>query len=133
MRWQQEGERMQSRLNGVLIDQFSEHEQAGYPTLCKGRFVVNNEMYHALEEPTSLNTLSLLPELLAMNIASVKIEGRQRSPAYVEQVTQVWRAAIDQAKKDSQLFSIEPQWQATLGHLSEGQQTTLGAYHRKWK
>ncbi len=133
VRWQQEGERMQSRLNGVLIDQFSEHEQAGYPTLCKGRFVVNNEMYHALEEPTSLNTLSLLPELLAMNIASVKIEGRQRSPAYVEQVTQVWRAAIDQAKRDSQLFSIEPQWQSTLNHLSEGQQTTLGAYHRKWK
>ena len=33
------------------------------------------------EEPTSLNTLELLPELMAANIASVKIEGRQRSPA----------------------------------------------------
>lgn len=44
---------------------------------------MDGERYHALEEPTSLNTLELLPELLAANIASVKIEGRQRSPAYV--------------------------------------------------
>ncbi len=44
---------------------------------------VDGERYHALEEPTSLNTLELLPELMAANIASVKIEGRQRSPAYV--------------------------------------------------
>lgn len=44
---------------------------------------MDGERYHALEEPTSLNTLELLPELMAANIASVKIEGRQRSPAYV--------------------------------------------------
>lgn len=36
---------------------------------------------------------------MAMNIASVKIEGRQRSPAYVTEVARVWRAAIDQCKK----------------------------------
>jgi len=133
VRWQQQGARMQSRLNDVLIDQFTDDEQAGYPTLCKGRFVVNNETYHALEEPTSLNTLSLLPELLAMNIAAVKIEGRQRSPAYVEQVTRVWRQAIDHAKQNATDFSVETHWQTTLDSLSEGQQTTLGAYHRKWK
>jgi putative protease len=50
-----------------------------------------------MEEPTSLNTLELLPQLIDMGVRAVKIEGRQRSPAYVAQVTRVWREAIDQA------------------------------------
>ena len=70
---------------------------------------------------------------MAMNIASVKIEGRQRSPAYVTEVARVWRAAIDQCKKDPQGFSTHPHWMNALGKISEGTQTTLGAYHRKWQ
>ena len=31
----------------------------------------------------------------AMGVTAVKIEGRQRSPRYVETVTRVWREAID--------------------------------------
>ncbi len=65
---------LESRLNEVLIDRYQDGENAGYPTLCKGRYLVDGERYHALEEPTSLNTLELLPELMAANIASVKIE-----------------------------------------------------------
>lgn len=80
VRWQQTPQGLESRLNDVLIDRYQDGENAGYPTLCKGRYLVDGERYHALEEPTSLNTLELLPELLAANIASVKIEGRQRSP-----------------------------------------------------
>ncbi|WP_105169731.1 ubiquinone anaerobic biosynthesis protein UbiU [Pseudoalteromonas sp. T1lg23B] len=133
VRWEQNEQTLHARLNGVLIDSFSADEQAGYPTLCKGRFEVQGSTYHALEEPTSLNTLALLPELLKMNIASVKIEGRQRSPAYVAQVTKVWRQAIDAAKHSAQDFDVKPAWNETLAGLSEGQQTTLGAYHRKWK
>lgn len=83
VRWQQTPQGLESRLNEVLIDRYQDGENAGYPTLCKGRYLVDGERYHALEEPTSLNTTELLPELMAANIASVKIEGRQRSPAYV--------------------------------------------------
>lgn len=133
VRWEEQGDVLNSHLNGVLIDSFKAGEQAGYPTLCKGRFDVNEQTYHALEEPTSLNTLALLPELLKLNISAVKIEGRQRSPAYVQQVTKVWRQAIDKATHDVRSFTIEPHWSHTLEALSEGQQTTLGAYHRKWK
>lgn len=79
VRWQQTPQGMESRLNEVLIDRYAPDESAGYPTLCKGRYVVNSKRYHVLEEPTSLNTLELLPELLRAGIASVKIEGRQRS------------------------------------------------------
>lgn len=133
VRWQQTPQGMESRLNNVLIDRYDEGENAGYPTLCKGRYLVDGAKYHALEEPTSLNTLELLPELFAANIASVKIEGRQRSPAYVSQVTRVWRAAIDRFMADPQGFTTDAEWMKQLGSMSEGTQTTLGAYHRKWQ
>ena len=123
----------ESRLNGVLLDRYADNENAGYPTLCKGRFEVNNETYYAIEEPTSLNTLEMLPEMIAMGIAAIKIEGRQRSPAYVGQVTKVWRQAIDSCLRDAKNFVVKPSWMAELGKVSEGQQHTLGAYYRPWK
>lgn len=137
VRWQETDEGLESRLNDILIDKYAPGENAGYPTLCKGRFDAEVEgcgkRYHALEEPTSLNTLSLLPELFAANVASVKIEGRQRSPAYVEQVTRTWRAAIDHYQANPGAYRVEEAWNQALANVSEGTQTTLGAYHRKWQ
>ncbi|MFV0576226.1 MAG: peptidase U32 family protein [Vibrio sp.] len=137
VRWQETEQGLESRLNEILIDRYGEGENAGYPTLCKGRFDINitgeDQRYHVLEEPTSLNTLSMLPELFAANVASVKIEGRQRSPAYVEQVTKTWRAAIDRYLANPEAYAVEDAWNATLANVSEGTQTTLGAYHRKWQ
>ena len=133
VRWQEDAEGLSSRLNGVLIDRYAKDEPAGYPTLCKGRFMVNGQRFHALEEPTSLNTLDLIPQLAAIGIKAVKIEGRQRSPAYAEQVTRVWRAALDAYARAPQSFSVQPQWRSALSTLSEGSQTTLGAYHRSWQ
>ncbi len=133
VRWEQTPTGMETRLNGVLIDRYADHEKAGYPTLCKGRFQVSGETYYALEEPTSLNTLELLPELARLEIAAIKIEGRQRSPAYVAQVTQVWRAAIDAVKRAPDSFKPTPAWMAALTKVSEGSMQTLGAYYRPWK
>ena len=62
-----------------------------------------------------------------------KIEGRQRSPAYVAQVTRVWREAIDNCRASRQRYSVKPAWMTELNKVAEGQQHTLGAYHRKWK
>ncbi|NLC35539.1 MAG: U32 family peptidase [Alcaligenaceae bacterium] len=133
VRWQDTPQGLESRLNGVLIDRYSKNENAGYPTLCKGRFDVAGENYYALEEPTSLNTLEILPKLMAMGVKAVKIEGRQRSPAYVTQVTRVWRQAIDMACANAARYSVRPAWSAELAKVAEGQQQTLGAYHRPWK
>jgi putative protease len=133
VRWEQTPTALESRLNGVLIDRFGDHENAGYPTLCKGRFEVNGHTYHALEEPTSLNTLELLPDLLAAGVMAIKLEGRQRSPAYVGQVTRVWHEAIDAVVANPAEFRPDPRWQAALANVSEGSQTTLGAYHRPWQ
>jgi len=133
VRWEQTPQGVETRVNGILIDRFGKDERAGYPTLCKGRFEVGGETYYAIEEPTSLNTLELLPEIARMGVAAIKIEGRQRSPAYVAQVTKVWRQAIDRVERDAAGFRPEPAWQAELAKVSEGQSQTLGAYHRPWK
>lgn len=133
VRWQQTAMGLESRLNGVLVDRYGEGEHAGYPTLCKGRFEVGGETYYAIEEPASLNAMELLPEMLRIGIRAVKIEGRQRSPAYVEQVTRVWRQAIDICSRAPRDFSVAPAWSAALANVAEGRQHTLGAYHRPWK
>lgn len=132
VRWQETPEGLESRLNEVLIDRYSADEKAGYPTLCKGRFEVEGHVYHAMEEPTSLNTLDLIPELQRIGIKAVKIEGRQRSPAYVARVTRIWREALDTARA-SGAFRVRPEWNNGLNELSEGATTTIGAYHRNWQ
>ncbi len=137
VRWEQTPQGMETRLNGILIDRFGEGERAGYPTICKGRFEVANgetgETYYAIEEPASLNTLTLLPDLLKIGIRAIKIEGRQRSPAYVAQVTRIWREAIDSCLREGEQFSPKAAWMAELNKVSEGQSYTLGAYNRPWK
>ncbi len=131
--WRETPIGLETRLGGVLIERYAKGENAGYPTLCKGSFRVGENTYHAIEEPTSLNTLELLPQLIKAGVKAVKIEGRQRSPVYVEQVTKVWRAAIDACAKDLDGFQAKAEWMAELGKVSEGTQTTLGAYHRPWQ
>jgi len=130
--WNQQNEVLTSRLNHVLIDRYEKNQPAGYPTLCKGRFCVNGNTYHALEEPTSLNTLDLIPRMHEIGIRALKIEGRQRSPAYVAQVVQVWRHALDSFYAAPEKYTPKRVWMDTLAKLSEGSQTTLGAYSRPW-
>ena len=133
VKWDKAPGRMDTRLNGILIDRYKDDEPAGYPTLCKGRFDVNGETYYALEEPTSLNVLELLPEIARIGVSAIKVEGRQRSPAYVTQVTRTLRAALDSLRDGDDRFHVKPAWQAELAKVSEGSQATLGAYSRPWR
>lgn len=133
VRWEEHADGARSvRLNQVLIDRFGPAEPAGYPTVCKGRFEVGGEVFHALEEPTSLNTLELLPRLAQAGVAALKIEGRQRGVAYVASVTRTWREAIDRHVRAPAGWTAQPAWQRELSRHAEGHQTTLGPYHRKW-
>ena len=133
VKWDKQPGRMDTRLNGILIDRYGDKEPAGYPTLCKGRFEVNGATYYALEEPTSLNVLEMLPEIVKIGVSAIKVEGRQRSPAYVAQVTRTLRAALDALGRDIDHFKVLPAWQAELGKVAEGTQVTLGAYNRPWR
>src|SRR5690606_31460264 len=133
VRWDEHEDGSRSvRLNGVLVDRYGAAEAAGYPTVCKGRFAVGGAVFHALEEPTSLNTLALLPQLRAAGVAALKIEGRQRGAAYVGAVTRVWRGALDALAADPEGWRVVADWQARLARHAEGHQTTFGAYHRSW-
>jgi putative protease len=111
VQWCETENGMETRLNDVLIDRFAPDESAGYPTICK----------------------PILPELFRIGVAAIKIEGRQRSPAYVAKVTSVFRRAIDACRKDPSAFLPEDAWLAQLSALAEGSQTTLGAYNRGWQ
>ncbi|MBT4522147.1 MAG: U32 family peptidase [Halieaceae bacterium] len=133
VRWEETPTGRNSYLNGVLIDSFGENEKAGYPTLCKGRFRANGNQFHVLEEPTSLNTLQIIPELEAAGIVAIKIEGRQRSPAYATRVVKVWREALDDFQQSKSSFTVKREWMEALGSVSEGAQTTLGAYSKPWQ
>lgn len=134
VRWEQKPGVMEARLNGILIDRYRDQEPAGYPTLCKGRFEVQGDTYYALEEPTSLNILPILPDVVKAGVAALKVEGRQRSPAYVAQVTRTLRAALDAlGASGGEHWSVQPAWQAELSKVAEGAQATLGAYNRPWR
>ncbi len=133
VRWVETPSGRESYLNGVLINRYANEEIAGYPTLCKGRFRVNRHVYHAIEEPTSLNVLDILPDLLECGVAAIKVEGRQRSRAYVAEVTRVLRAALDSCHAAPREFTPCPEWMAQLNQLAEGSCHTLGAYHRPWQ
>lgn len=129
--WKDNGHLLESRLNGLLIDRFGENENAGYPTLCKGRFEVSGRVAHVLEEPTSLNTMDILPQLVEAGVVAIKVEGRQRSPAYVATVTKAWREAIDRVINEG--LSVHQTTVDKLASLAEGKQTTIGAYERSWQ
>ena len=132
MRWETDRHGLESRLNGVLLDRYGKDEKAGYPTLCKGRFEVGGETYYAIEEPTSLNTLDLLPEMLRW--ASPRSRSKAASAA-----RPTWRrsprsgAPPSTPSNECRELHRQPAWQAELNKVAEGQQHTLGAYHRPWK
>ena len=49
-----------------------------------------------LLSPQDLVSVDLLPELVRVGVASLKIEGRLKSPEYVANVTRIYRQALDQ-------------------------------------
>ena len=132
VQWTDTADGQETRLGGVLIERRGRDEPAGYPTICKGRYEVEGETRYAIEEPTSLNTLDLLPQIMAAGVAAIKLEGRQRSTRYVSEVTRVWRDAIDSCTRNPAAFKPKADWMETLARVSEGTQTTIGPYERTW-
>lgn len=133
VRWKETIMGRQAYLGGVLVDCYEHSRPAAYPTLCKGRYCVGGHIYHAIEEPASLNVLEILPELVRGRVAAIKIEGRQRSPAYVARVAAVLRQALDVCLAAPDAYQVQRSWCDELDAVSEGCWHTLGAYHRPWQ
>lgn len=82
-----------------------------------------------LLSPKDLCTAEIIPELLHTGVASLKIEGRMKSPEYVSCVTRVYRAVLDrfyawaQEQIDAGVDEQELDWQdaprATEDELQE--------------
>ncbi len=113
-----QGERVIARINGKAINSFSypdisrdAHLSGGLPEeeltqwgnhflinrrqLCKARYSLNGAQNFQLNDFVYLNTLSILPELVRSGISALKIEGRQRNTSYIEDITTIFRKAID--------------------------------------
>lgn len=119
-----------TRLGPFTIDCFACGESAGYPTICKGRYRAPGHPagYYAFEEPLSLNLASLLPELVRAGVGALKIEGRQRSRAYVQAVVSAWRRAVDDVMAGGEVGVDE------LLALTEGQKQGQGAFAgKRWR
>ena len=84
-------------------------------------------MSYLFEEPTSLNVVDMLPELVAAGVTALKIEGRQRGRAYIAQVVSSFRKAVD-----AQAAGL-PAPELDLASITEGQQNTVGAYDKTWR
>jgi len=117
------------RLNGIAIDSFGADEQHPYPAPCKGTYYNRaiGRSLRAFQDSCSLNAMSVLPGLAAAGVNTVKIEGRQRSLAYVRLVTSIWRQAIDALERQdvsSHGICENEEIQAVL----EGKTGTPGAF-----
>ncbi len=120
---------MTTRLGEFAIDRYSRNESAGYPVICKGRYNSEHKTeYYAFEEPVSLNLTRLLPDLIKAGVTALKIEGRQRSRAYIRNVVSAFRQTVDAyaAGEDPDITDLLA--------LTEGHRQNEGAFRSKtWK
>ena len=73
--------------------------------------------------PLSLKDLSLaryVPEMIESGIASLKIEGRMKSPEYVYTVTRIWRALLDAGKGADEQQMLELGKAFSRGGFTDG-------------
>ncbi len=127
--YEERGEELVSRLGDFTINTFARGEKAGYPTLCKGRFEAGGRRAYVFEEPTSLNAVDMLKDFAEAGVTALKIEGRQRSKAYVRKVVGDFRRAVDALDAQTGPGAQGP----SLAELSEGTQETQGVYRKTWR
>jgi putative protease len=127
VRYSEEKGSLVSRLGDFTIDRAAADRPVGYPTLCKGRFRTAVGEGHLFEEPVSLDVRTLLPALRDAGVTALKIEGRQRSRAYIRAVVSEYRGALDN------LAAGKPMPTGSLTAVTEGQSSTKGAYEKTWR
>jgi len=86
---------------------------------CRLRYALKAPGLPALESSRVMSTsdlaaISVLPDLLAAGVTSIKIEGRMKDAAYVGVTTSVYREALDAALADPEGFAVRPEWTGRL-------------------
>ena len=77
-----------------------------------GRKLADEGQY--LLSPRDLCGIEMIDRLIEADVASLKIEGRMKSPEYVSTVTAIYREAIDRAWEDVASYEVEPGAKDTL-------------------
>jgi len=126
--YKDQGDCMLSCLGEVTLNRFGKDEPAAYPTPCKGRYVTKGKASYLFEEPVGWNVIDMLPQLKAAGVTALKIEGRQRSRAYVAQVVGTFRKVLDALARGDDTVDT-----GVLHQLSEGGRQTHGAYQKGWR
>jgi putative protease len=123
----EDGDALVSRLGAFTIHRVARTSPVPYPTVCKGCFSAGSFQGHVFEEPVSLDASTLIPQLAAAGVTALKVEGRQRSRAYVGATVRNLRRAIDDYAAGLPIQA------GALARLSEGLSTTQGAYRKTWR
>src|ERR1051326_8400609 len=88
-----------------------------YDLIADGNVVpLGNRKY--LLSPQDLAGLEVLPGLVRAGVASLKIEGRLKSPEYVANITRVYRKALDELLHGTRNTKHEPPGASDSCHLS---------------
>ncbi|MBS0639278.1 MAG: peptidase U32 family protein [Acetobacteraceae bacterium] len=125
--YKEAGDQTLSQLGGVTLNRFGKGEPAAYPTPCKGRYVTHGRASYLFEEPVALNAIDILEELRDAGVTALKIEGRQRSRAYVQEVVGTFRKALDAMERGEAAVANQ------LAAVAEGGKETHGAYKKGWR
>lgn len=81
-----------------------------------------------LLSPKDVMTVNILPELIEAGIASLKIEGRMKSPEYVAGVTGIYRKYIDLYFEDPENYEVDKEDIKALNQLFNRGGFTDGYY-----
>lgn len=71
-----------------------------------------------------LNTLDILPQIVAAGVSSLKVEGRNKSVHYVSSVINVYRQALDSCLADPARYRVHDDWCSELERLDHRPYTT---------
>jgi len=71
-----------------------------------------------------LCTLSILPDIIAAGVNSLKIEGRNKSIHYVASVVKTYREALDECLKDPRNYMVQQKWIDELETIDHRPYTT---------
>ncbi|MDF9826337.1 putative protease [Ereboglobus sp. PH5-10] len=84
-----------------------------YELICDDRKVDLGDRRYLLS-PRDLAGIDVLPELARLGVASLKIEGRLKSPEYVASITRVYRAALDKLMENEKCImeNVGGDWQS---------------------
>ncbi len=73
-----------------------------YEIVCDGKRVDLDDVKYLLS-PQDLAAFDLVPQLMALGVSSLKIEGRLKTPEYVANITGAYRRAIDEAARGGEV------------------------------